>query len=61
MNQVYMGTILLEMNLKMMSEAGYTGSFTLEFTEGVNTPEETHEDLYQCALEDLSLLRRCLE
>jgi len=43
--------------LKIVREEGYTGSFTLEFAEGTNAPEERIEDLYQNALRDLRVLK----
>ncbi len=35
----------------------YAGTYTLEFTEGIRTPDENFEDLYHCGLEDLRFLR----
>jgi sugar phosphate isomerase/epimerase len=43
--------------LDVMREAGYAGSFTLEFTEGTTMPHENAESLYRAALDDLSFLR----
>ena len=47
--------------LEVMQAAGFKGSFTIEFTEGVRTPGENIADLYSCALEDLVFLRDCLK
>ncbi|MCS7462197.1 sugar phosphate isomerase/epimerase [Paenibacillus doosanensis] len=46
--------------LKEMREAGFRGSFTLEFAEGTGQGEQ-REQLYEAALDDLSLLRQQLE
>ena len=43
--------------LHIMREEGYSGSFTLEFTEGTREPDENMEDLWQAALSDLHFLR----
>jgi len=43
--------------LAALREAGYAGSFTLEFTEGMNRPNEDIETSYRYALDDLSFLR----
>ncbi|MGD8238086.1 MAG: TIM barrel protein [Armatimonadota bacterium] len=46
--------------LHIMREEGYTGSFTLEFTEGTRAPDENMDDLWQAALADLHFLRESL-
>lgn len=43
--------------LALMRDAGYTGSFTLEFTAGVNVPPEDRDALFAAACEDLAFLR----
>ncbi len=50
----------LKENLKIMRDAGFSGSFTLEFTEGCATPGENIEDVYNSALDDLKVLREAL-
>ncbi|MGY4690844.1 hypothetical protein [Salibacterium sp. K-3] len=42
--------------IRIMKEAGFGGTLSLEFTEGTATEEETPEKLYQHALEDLAFL-----
>ena len=44
----------------ILREAGYTGGYTLEFTEGMNTDNENIEDLYDNALRDLAVLKEVL-
>lgn len=46
--------------VRIMSEAGFQGSCSFEFTEGMNTPDETIEDLWKNALRDLFYLRTVL-
>lgn len=46
--------------LAMLKRHSYTGSFSLEFTRGTATPDETPEKLYQSALDDLHFIRECL-
>ena len=46
--------------LRVMREAGFAGSFTLEFTEGTSSPDESMEALFDAALADLCYLRECL-
>jgi sugar phosphate isomerase/epimerase len=43
--------------LKILRDGGFTGSFTLEFTEGTSTENDTPETLWQNALDDLRFLR----
>jgi len=43
--------------LHMLKEAGFRGSFTLEFTRGTAEPDENMEALFAEALEDLRFLR----
>ena len=45
----------------ILRDAGYAGTFTIEFTRGVGTPPEDRERLFADAVEDLHFLRRCLE
>ena len=47
--------------LAVMRGEGYAGSFTLEFTEGTGSPDESIDGLWQAALDDLSFLRECVE
>lgn len=44
----------------LLRRHGYRGSFTLEFTEGVNVKPEDAEQLYRHALEDRETLREWL-
>lgn len=46
--------------LDIMKNAGYNGTYTLEFTEGVRAPGENIDGLYQAGLEDLRFLREAL-
>lgn len=46
--------------IDIMRDAGYTGGYTLEFTEGTNTEGENIEELYDNALRDLALLKEIL-
>jgi sugar phosphate isomerase/epimerase len=46
--------------LHIMREEGFQGTYTLEFTRGTATPEETIEGLYASALRDLAFLREAL-
>lgn len=47
-------------NLRLMKEAGFQGSFTLEFTEGVGAAEENIEELFTNALNDYGFIRESL-
>lgn len=51
---------LVRDTLHLMREEGFTGSFTLEFTEGTNRPGENTELLWANALRDLQFLREAL-
>jgi sugar phosphate isomerase/epimerase len=44
--------------LDAMRAAGYAGSFTIEFTAGVNVAPEDHDALFAAACADLAFLRR---
>jgi hypothetical protein len=44
----------------LLREAGFRGSFTIEFTEGVGADDERVEDLFANAVRDARLLRKCL-
>ncbi len=44
----------------LLREAGFRGSFTIEFTEGVGAEDENPEDLFASAARDAQLLGRCL-
>ena len=46
--------------VRIMSEAGFQGSCSFEFTEGMNIPDETIEDLWKNVLRDLFYLRTVL-
>jgi len=46
---------------KIIKQNGYKGSFTLEFVEGTNKPDENIEKLYQCALEDKEFLKEIIQ
>ncbi len=48
--------LILE-NLYIMKTAGFKGTFTLEFTEGLRSEKENIEDSYQAALDDLQFLQ----
>ncbi len=50
----------LKENLKIMKDAGFAGSYTIEFAEGCATPDENIEDVYSSALDDLQVLREAL-
>jgi sugar phosphate isomerase/epimerase len=43
--------------LRLMKEEGFSGSFTLEFTEGTRAPSESMEQLFTSAVADLRFLR----
>ena len=43
--------------LKVMRDHGFSGTFTLEFTEGTSAPDENPEDLFQAALSDFAFLK----
>jgi len=43
--------------LKVMRDYGFSGTFTLEFTEGTSAPDENMEDLFQAALRDFAFLK----
>ena len=45
----------------LMREAGFSGSFTLEFTEGTGAPDENIESLFAAAVDDLDFLRDLLQ
>lgn len=49
----------LRRRLDLLGELGFSGTFTIEFTEGVRDGR-TMEELYQNALRDYHLLRKCL-
>lgn len=51
---------VVDERLRLMREAGFAGSFTLEFAEGTGSPNESMEALFDAALADLSYLRECL-
>jgi len=42
---------------KVLADNGYTGDFTLEFTEGTSAPDESIDMLYANALLDLAFLK----
>jgi sugar phosphate isomerase/epimerase len=46
--------------VRIMRAAGYTGSCTFEFTEGMNAPGENADDLFANALIDLAFLKEIL-
>lgn len=46
--------------VRLMRDAGFRGSWTLEFTEGTNRPGENIDDLWANALLDLAFLREAL-
>ena len=43
--------------LRLMKEEGFSGSFTLEFTEGTRAPSESMEQLFTSAVGVLRVLR----
>jgi sugar phosphate isomerase/epimerase len=43
--------------LQILREGGFSGSFTLEFTEGTSTPNDRPDFLWENALADLKFLR----
>jgi len=45
---------------QMLRERGWAGSLSLEFTEGMNRPDESIEDSYRAALDDRDFLREHL-
>jgi sugar phosphate isomerase/epimerase len=51
---------LVRETVDLLRELGFGGAFTLEFTEGCNTPDETMEALWENALRDLEFVRACL-
>lgn len=46
--------------IRVLREGGFCDSFTLEFTEGTRTPDETIEGLWENAVRDLEFLRGVL-
>ena len=46
--------------VRVMSDAGFQGSCSFEFTEGMRTPDENIEDLWANTLRDLAYLRTVL-
>jgi len=46
--------------LEVMQDAGFTGSYTLEFTKGTREPDENIDGLWGAALRDLRFLREAL-
>lgn len=46
--------------VSIMKHNGFSGSFTLEFTEGTRAPDENAEALFEAALRDLDVLRNAL-
>jgi sugar phosphate isomerase/epimerase len=50
-------TPLVRERLAAMRAAGYSGSFTIEFTAGVGTAPEDREALFAAACDDLAFLR----
>jgi hypothetical protein len=51
---------LVKEALHIMLEEGFTGTYTLEFTEGTSSPDENMETLFNAALNDLDFLQQCL-
>ncbi|MHB9106538.1 MAG: sugar phosphate isomerase/epimerase family protein [Armatimonadota bacterium] len=49
---------LVHRRVDILRDMGFTGSFTLEFTEGTGEPDEDMETMYGRALRDLELLRK---
>jgi sugar phosphate isomerase/epimerase len=49
---------LVQDNMEVLRSNGYAGSFSVEFTEGVRSPEESLDELYGNATADLHCLRR---
>jgi hypothetical protein len=45
---------------QLLREGGWAGSLSLEFTEGMNQPNESIEDSYRAALDDRDFLREHL-
>jgi len=52
---------LVHRRIDILRDMGFTGSFTLEFTEGTGKPHEVMETMYSRALRDLELLRKTLD
>jgi sugar phosphate isomerase/epimerase len=48
---------LVRARLALLREAGYAGTFTIEFTAGVGVAPENREALFEAACEDLAFLR----
>jgi sugar phosphate isomerase/epimerase len=46
--------------IAMLKDAGFSGTWTIEFCEGVNEPDETIEKLFTTAAADLDFLRTVL-
>lgn len=52
---------LVQKRVNLLHSLGFRGSFTIEFTQGVGTPDEPPETLFRNAARDLALLRKCLK
>jgi hypothetical protein len=50
----------VEESLAILKNAGFKGSYTLEFTEGSDRPDVSAEELYRHALDDLEFLKENL-
>ena len=49
-----------EINIQRMNflnEQNFSGTFTTEFTEGVHTPHESHDDLFFAAIQDMHFIK----
>jgi sugar phosphate isomerase/epimerase len=54
------GDATLRERTRVLRDRGFDGSFTLEFTEGMNAPDEQIDVMWQRALRDLGRLRAAL-
>ncbi len=51
---------VVQQRVDLLRSLGFNGSFTIEFTEGINSENENAETLFQNAVRDQKILRRCL-
>lgn len=52
---------LVQKRIGLLRSLGFCGSYTIEFTEGVGSADETPAQLFKNAERDLALLKKCLK
>jgi len=50
----------VQARVNLLRDAGFRGSFTIEFTEGVSADDEKIETLFRNAVRDMTLLKQYL-